>query len=167
MPIFEEILFFKATYNAKTNKSLIFCQLGSCGRKRTRVLCYQKAFFLLLLLLLLSLSLSLSVSNLLCIFGSRRQRPSLMQHRDLSRHWKQAALGSAGLGSGVGLYAVYISRSAVFHPPPGTQSCCLEPSQQTGFVYFYVKSSYQWLSHFFSSPVIREAPVFHLLFCTS
>ena len=36
MRIFEEILFFKATYDTKTNKSLIFCPLDSCGRKRAR-----------------------------------------------------------------------------------------------------------------------------------
>ena len=29
MQIFEEILFFKATYSTKTNKSFIFCQLDS------------------------------------------------------------------------------------------------------------------------------------------
>ena len=34
--IFEQILFFKAIYNTKTNNSLIFCQLDSCGRKRAR-----------------------------------------------------------------------------------------------------------------------------------
>ena len=34
--IFEEILFSKATYSTKTNNLRIFCQLGSCGRKRTR-----------------------------------------------------------------------------------------------------------------------------------
>ena len=36
MRIFEEILFFKATYDTKTNKSLILCQLDPCGRKRAR-----------------------------------------------------------------------------------------------------------------------------------
>ena len=36
MQIFEEILFSKATNNAKANKSLIYCQLGFCRKKCTR-----------------------------------------------------------------------------------------------------------------------------------
>jgi len=31
--IFEEILFFQAMYNTKTNISLIFCQLDACSSK--------------------------------------------------------------------------------------------------------------------------------------
>ena len=42
MQIYQETLFFKASYNAKTNKSLIFCRLDSCGRRRARDWCTER-----------------------------------------------------------------------------------------------------------------------------